>query len=338
MRIAMLAPIAWRTPPRHYGPWESIVSLLTEGLVARGFEVTLFATADSQTSAKLQAVCPNGYEEDPNIIPKVWECLHIAELFDHAQDFDLIHNHFDFLPLSYSNLVTTPMVTTIHGFSSPGILPVYQKYNSRGFYVSISQADRSPGLDYIKTIHHGIDLQQFDFQAHPEDYLLFFGRIHQDKGAKEAIQIAKACHKRLILAGIIQDKPYYEQHVKPYLEGNQIVYMGSVGALERSQLLGKAMALLHPINFDEPFGLSVIEAMACGTPVIAFERGSMAELIQHGQNGFLVSDCEAAIAAVARLDELDRAKCRHIVEAHFTAARMIEQYIEVYTQILASAI
>lgn len=338
MRIAMLSPIAWRTPPRHYGPWERVVSLLTEGLVARGFDVTLFATADSVTSAKLHAVCPRGYAEDPSILPKVWEALHISALFDRAQDFDIIHNNFDFLPLTYSNLVSTPVLTTIHGFSSPDILPVYKKYNRKGFYVSISDADRSPALDYIQTIHHGIDLQEFDFQPHPEDYLLFFGRIHPDKGAKEAIEIARACNKKLILAGIIQDENYFNRHVKPALDNDKVVYVGSVGAFERNGLLGKAFALLHPINFDEPFGLSVIEAMACGTPVIAFNRGSMPELIQHGQNGFLVSGCEEAIAYVARIKQLDRVTCRQVVEANFTAPRMIEQYIDVYTQILEEVI
>ncbi|MDH3963160.1 MAG: glycosyltransferase family 4 protein, partial [Deltaproteobacteria bacterium] len=257
MRIAMLSPIAWRTPPRHYGPWESVVSLLTEGLVSRSCDVTLFATGDSETSATLHAVCARGYEEDRSIMPKVWECLHIAELFEQAEDFDLIHNNFDFLPLTYTGLIATPVVTTIHGFSSPGILPVYKKYNSKVFYVSISDADRSPDLDYIKTIHHGIDIKQFDFQPEPDDYLLFFGRIHHDKGAREALEIARASNKKLILAGIIQDEAYYHQHVEPYLDDDKAVYVGSAGPAQRNQLLGKACALLHPINFNEPFGLAV---------------------------------------------------------------------------------
>ncbi len=336
MRIAMLSPIAWRTPPRHYGPWESVVSLLTEGLVARGYDVTLFATGDSESSGKLRFVCPQGYEEDRSIIPKVWESLHISELFDHADDFDIIHNHFDFLPLTYSGLIQTPVVTTIHGFSSPGILPVYKKYNGSVFYVSISDADRAPELDYIKTIYHGIDLQQFDFQSEPDDYLLFFGRIHPDKGAKEAIEIAKACNKPLILAGIIQDEDYYQEDVQPYLDNSQVVYMGSVGPVQRGKLLGKALALLHPIHFDEPFGLSVIEAMACGTPVIAFNRGSMPELIEHGKNGFLVSGCQEAIEHIDRIKTINRADCRRTVEDRFTADRMVEQYRDVYTLMMES--
>jgi len=334
MRIAMLSPIAWRTPPRHYGPWESVVSLLTEGVVSRGHNVTLFATGDSETEGKLYAVCARGYEEDPSIVPKVWECLHISELFEHAEEFDIIHNNFDFLPLTYTGFITTPVVTTIHGFSSPGILPVYRKYNRKVFYVSISDADRSPDLDYIKTIHHGIDINQFDFRAEPDNYLLFFGRIHHDKGAREAVEIARACNRELILAGIIQDNTYYHQYIEPYLDKNNVVYVGSVGPVDRNQLLGKATALLHPINFNEPFGLSVIESMACGTPVITFNRGSMPELIENGKCGFLVNTVDEAIDAVRRIKDIDRAYCRHHVEQYFTADQMVEKYIQVYETIL----
>ena len=335
MKIALLSPIAWRTPPRHYGPWESVVSLLAEGLVARGQDVTLFATQDSLTAAKLHATAPGGYEEDPSLNPKVWECLHIAELFERASDFDLIHNNFDFLPLSYSGLVSTPVVTTIHGFSSPSILPVYKKYNGRTAYVAISDADRSPELDYVATIHHGIDLRLFTFNPHPEDYLLFFGRFHPDKGAKEAIEIARACGRKLLLAGIVQDRQYFKQHVEPFIDGDQIVYVGSAGPRERDSLLAEAAALLHPINFDEPFGLSVIEAMACGTPTIAINRGSMPELIDDGRTGFLVPDATAAIEAVSRIAAIDRRECRVEVEKRFTAERMVSQYESLYEKVLS---
>jgi len=334
MRIAMLAPIAWRTPPRHYGPWESIASLITEGLVARGHAVTLFATADSQTRGRLQAVCPRGYEEDPTLIAKVWECLHISELFEQADGYDIIHNHFDFLPLTYSGMTTTPMVTTIHGFSSPGILPVYKKYNGKTFYVSISDADRSPELTYIRTVYHGLDLTQFDFEPAPDDYLLFFGRIHPDKGAREALQIAKSCGKKLIMAGIVQDRAYHERHVAPHIDDAQVAYVGSVGPVARNRLLGKALALLHPIGFDEPFGLSVVEAMACGTPVIAFNRGSMPELIADGRSGFLVDSVGQAIAAVARVAEIERRQCRLRVEGHFSVDKMVDGYLRVYAAML----
>jgi glycosyltransferase involved in cell wall biosynthesis len=332
----MLSPIAWRTPPRHYGPWENVASLLTEGLVTRGHDVTLFATADSQTCSTLRAVCPRGYEEDRSLIPKVWECLHISELFEHADAYDIIHNQFDFLPLTYTGLTTTPVVTTIHGFSSPGILPVYKKYNGKAFYVSISDGDRSPDLDYIKTIHHGIDIKQFDFRHDPDDYLLFFGRIHHDKGTREALNIATACNKKLILAGIIQDQAYYDQYVASHIDNDKVIYAGSVGPVERNRLLGKACALLHPIQFDEPFGLSVIESMACGTPVIAFDRGSMPELIESGKSGFLVNNVAEAIETVARIKDIDRAYCRRHVERHFTVDRMIDEYVQVYKMILDS--
>jgi glycosyltransferase involved in cell wall biosynthesis len=245
----------------------------------------------------------------------------------------MIHNHFDYLPLTYTGLTTTPVVTTIHGFSSPGILPVYKKYNNKVFYVSISNADRSPHLDYIETIHHGIDIQQFNFQPVPDDYLLYFGRIHNDKGARQAIEITRACNKKLILAGIIQDRAYYDQHVAPHIDNDKVIYAGSAGPAERNRLLGKACALLHPIQFDEPFGLSVIESMACGTPVIAFDRGSMPELIENGKSGFLVNNVEEALETVSRIKEIDRTYCRRHVERHFTVDRMINEYLQVYEMI-----
>ena len=335
MKIAMLSPIAWRTPPVHYGPWELVTSLLTEELVKNGVDVTLFATGDSITQGKLTAVTPRGYEEDRSIDPKVWECLHISECFERADEFDIIHNQFDFLPLTYSGLVDTPVVTTIHGFSSPRILPVYKKYNERTRYVSISDADRSPVLDYIATVHHGIDTGSFTFNPEPKgDYLLYYGRIHQDKGTKEAVEIARALDARLILAGIIQDQGYFDQHVKPYLKEGKIEYIGSVGADRRDELLGNARVLLHPIHFSEPFGLSVVEAMACGTPVIAFNKGSMPELILPGVNGNLAENLEEAIEQVRNVESIPRRSCREHVEKYFTKEVMARRYIEVYKTML----
>jgi glycosyltransferase involved in cell wall biosynthesis len=330
----MISPIAWRTPPRHYGPWEQIVSLLTEGLCKAGIEVTLFATADSVTKATLHSICLTGYEEDPTILPKVWECLHISEVFERAEQFDLIHNHFDFLPLSYSKLVKTPLITTIHGFSSSKILPVYKKYNQSTIYISISNADRNPDLDYLATIHHGIDLENFTLNPSPKDYLLFFGRIHPDKGAFEAIQIAKKCKRKLIMAGIIQDKIYFKEQVQPFINDDDICYLGSADPIERDRILGNAAALLHPINFEEPFGLSVVESFACGTPVIAFNRGSMSEIIIDMKNGFLVTTVEEAASAVNKLSEIDRLYCRRDAEQRFSHQRMINDYIQIYHKIL----
>lgn len=334
MRVAMLAPIAWRVPPRHYGPWERVVALLTEGLVARGVEVTLFATADSQTNAKLVAVCPRPYEEDRQLDAKVWECLHIAAVFERAAEFDLIHNHFDFLPLSYSRLVETPVLTTIHGFSSERILPVYQRYNGHSYYVAISNANRHPALDYLATVYHGIDFSEFTLSETPQDYLLFFGRIHPDKGVAEAIEVAKRSGRPLLIAGIIQDQAYFERAVAPHLSG-QIRYLGSVGPQTRNALLGGAWALLHLVNFDEPFGLSMIEAMACGTPVIATRRGSVPEVVQHGLSGYIVDTLEQALAAVPLAGELERAAVRRHAARRFSQARMVENYLEVYQQVLA---
>jgi len=334
MKIALLSPIAWRTPPAAYGPWEQVASLLAEGLVERGLDVTLFATADSQTRARLHAVCPRPYEEDKSINPKVWECLHISELFEHADEFDIIHNHFDFLPLAWTRLVATPVVSTIHGFSSPDILPVYEKYNAGVHYVSISDADRSPALDYTATIHHGIELKRFTFCETPEDYLLFFGRMHPDKGAAEAIEIARVARMPLIMAGLVQDEAYFSTQVEPHIDDVQVKYVGCVEPVERDRLLGGARALLHPIAFAEPFGLSVVEAMACGTPTIAFAKGSMPELIRHGETGFLVEDVQGAVRAIAQLDDIARQTCRREAEARFSTARMVDNYIRVYERIL----
>ncbi len=334
MKIAMLSPLSWRTPPRHYGPWENVVSLLTEQLLTMGVDVTLFATGDSVTRGKLAWVCEHPWSEDLSIDPKVWECLHIAELFERANEFDLIHNQFDFLPLSYSEFTDTPVVTTIHGFSSPSILPVYKKYNARTHYVAISDADKSRELDYIATIHHGIDLAQFPWHEGPGNYLLFFGRIHPHKGVREAIDVARKAGLRLVIAGIVQDQTYFEEQVEPHIDGTAVEYIGSVGPEKRQAVLGGALALLHLISFDEPFGLSVVESMACGTPVIAFGRGSMPELIRDGSTGFIVADVDAAVQAVDRIASLDRRACRNEVEQRFTCERMAQKYLDVYQKIL----
>jgi len=333
MKIAVLSPVAWRTPPRHYGPWEQMASNLTEGLVASGIDVTLFATGDSITSGKLQSVVEKGYEDEKGQDAKVLECLHISNLMDRASEFDLIHNHFDFLPLTYSGLVKTPFITTVHGFSSERIIPVYQKYNQRGHYVSISDANRHPDLEYLATVYNGLDTSNFSFNPHQGDYLLFFGRIHPHKGTSEAIQIALKSKKKLIIAGIVQDENYFREKVEPYLN-EDIVFLGSAGPEQRNDLLGGAYALLHPISFDEPFGLSVAEAMLCGTPVIAFNRGSMPELILDGKTGFLVNTTEEAVNAVNQTTGIGRKACYDWAKQKFSKEKMVEDYLAVYHQIL----
>lgn len=331
----MIAPIAWRTPPRHYGPWELVTSLLTEALVARGVEVTLFATLDSETSGRLDGVVPRGYEEDRSLDAKVWEYRHLNHVFERAGEFDLIHNQADFPAHAFAPLVATPMVTTIHGFSSERILPMYKPFEDRVHYVAISDADRHPDLRYAATIHHGIRLEEFLFDAGGSDDLLFFGRMHPDKGAAEAIRVAQATGRRLHLYGIVQDQGYFDREVAPHLDGERIVYHGPVGGEARVRALGKARALLHLINFDEPFGLSVIEAMACGTPVVAIDRGSMPELIDHGTTGLLVGSADEAVAALGQVEAIDRSACRHAIETRFSIESMADKYLALYRRVLA---
>jgi glycosyltransferase involved in cell wall biosynthesis len=328
----MLAPIAWRVPPRHYGPWERVVSLLTEGLIAAGTDVTLFATADSCTTARLSAVVASPYEETPGMDAKVWEGLHLAHAFRRAPEFDLIHNHYDFLPLTYASLVATPMLTTIHGFSSERILPVYKAFNAKAYYVSISDANRDPDLHYLATVHHGIDLAELTFQPLVGSYLVFFGRIHPDKGAADAVRVARAAQRHLVLAGIVQDHAYFEREIEPQL-ADDVRFIGPVGPRERNRLLGGALGLLHLIHFDEPFGLSVVEAMACGTPVIAYARGSMPELIADRVSGVLAMNEVEAVKAVAQLGTLDRAAVRAHAE-HFSVGRMVNDYLLAYHSVL----
>lgn len=309
--------------------------MLTEGLVKRGLDVTLFATADSITKAELRYTAATGYGGDPAVDPKVEECLHISAVMEAATEFDLIHNHFDFLPLTYSKLIDTPVLTTIHGFSSPKIIRVYKKYNHTCAYVSISEADRSPELDYMATVYNGIDTSQFSFVEHADDYLLYFGRIHPEKGAHLAIDVAKRSGRQLILAGLIQDEDYFTHQVLPTIDGEQIQYVGNVAPLERNRLLGNAAALLHLIDFDEPFGLSVAEAMLCGTPVIAINRGSMPELIVQNETGFLIGNVEEAANALSDLPGLSRLRCAEWARRMFSQDRMVENYIRVYEQLLS---
>jgi glycosyltransferase involved in cell wall biosynthesis len=335
MKIAILSPITWRTPPLKYGPWEQVASNIAEGLVEKGFEVTLFATGNSITQGELSSVCEHSCAEDSNIDTKVAECLHISHLMEQANNFDIIHNNFDFLPLTYSRLIKTPMVTTIHGFSSPKIIPVYKKYNDTSHFVSISNSDRNHELTYDATVYNGINIDEFIFNREPEDYLLFFGRIHPEKGTYEAIEIANKSKRKLIISGLVQDEEYFKQKIQPYINNDDILYVGNSGPTERLKLLSQACALLHPISFPEPFGLSVVEAMACGTPVIAFNLGSMPELIIHEKTGFLVSNTEEAIEAVKNVSSINRSKCTEWASSMFSRQKMIEGYLKVYKTILS---
>jgi glycosyltransferase involved in cell wall biosynthesis len=332
MKVALLGPIAWRTPPKHYGPWEQITSLLAEGLARRGVDVTLFATLDSQTAAALDGVSAHGYAEDDTLDGRVWEALHVSHALERSAEFDLMHNHLDWLPLAFSQHCRTRLVTTIHGFSAPKILPAYQAASSA--YVSISDADRVPELNYCATVHHGIELSRFTFSATGGEDLVVLGRIHPDKGIADAIEIANQAGRRLKIAGPIQDQAYFEERVAPRVDGDKVCYLGSVGPEQRADLLASAAALLHPIAFAEPFGLSVVEAMAAGTPVIAYSKGAMPEVIDEGVTGFLVSDITAAVAAVESAITLHRADIRRTAERRFSADHMVDRYLAIYASLL----
>jgi len=336
VKVGILGPIAWRTPPLHYGPWEQIASLITEGLVTLGVDVTLFATGDSVTAAELDSVCRTPYAEDPEADGRIWEALHVAHALSRSGEFDLVHNHLDWLPLSFAGLCRSPMVTTVHGFSNRAILPAYRSAQATGrsALVSISDADRVADLTYAATVYHGVDLAALPFSPAGGEELVILGRIHPDKGTADAIEIARQAGRRLLICGIIQDQAYFDELIKPKIDDDAVVYLGSIGPTERAAVLGSALALLHPIHFDEPFGLSVVESMACGTPVVAYRRGSMPEVVDIGQTGFLVDDPSAAATAVTAVGELDRATCSAVAARRFSAERMVLDYVAVYEQVL----
>src|SRR5450432_4027113 len=331
-RVAVLSPVAWRTPPRQYGAWETVAGNITEGLVSRGWDVTLFATGDSVTRAHLHAVVERGYEEDPAIDPKVAEYLHISEAFEHAADFDLIHSHYDFMALTYTRLVKTPVLTTIHGFSSAKIMPIYQKYRD-GYFVSISDSDRATELNYLATVYNGIDLSLYPLQECGGDDLIFLGRIHPDKGVHLAIEVARLCGMRLIIAGIVQDEAYFREQIRPHLDDHNILYIGPVDVKGKNELFARARALLHLNTIPERFGLVLVEANAAGVPVIAMDFGSCCEVIKDGQTGFLINNVAEAVRALGRISEIDRRACRDHVRQYFSLDTMVEGYERVYSMI-----
>lgn len=335
MRLAVLGPISWRTPPRHYGAWETVVTNLTEGLAGRGYDVTLFATADSVTAGTLDAVTPRPYSEDAALDPKVWEALHISEVMERAGEFDLIHNNYDFLPLTYSRLISPPMLTTVHGFSIDQFRLVYRKYRQSRF-VSISDADRDPYLPYVATVYNGIRLDDFSYNPDPDDYLAFVGRIHPDKGVHHAVEVARSTGRHLIIAGIIQDQEYFDTLIRPSL-GQGVEFVGPVGPQERDEIFTDAYASLHLTTIPERFGLAIAESMACGTPVIGMDRGSVPEVVEDGVTGFVVDSVEAAASAVEEVSRLDRQASRDRVAAHFSLDSMVDGYLHVYRRILGDA-
>ncbi|MGD8787089.1 MAG: glycosyltransferase family 4 protein [Phycisphaerales bacterium] len=332
-KIAVLAPVAWRTPPRAYGAWETVASNITEGLVARGWKnVTLFATKESITKAKLVGWVEKGYEEDETSIPLVSTCLHISKVMELADEFDLIHNNFDYLPLTYLPFIKTPMLTTIHGFSDQDILRVYHDHKD-SYYTSISDSDRDPGLPYLATVYNGIDLSNLTFRKKPGDKLVHYGRIHNDKGTHLAIDVAKRAGMDLIIAGIIQEQAYFDNLIKPHINDSSIQYIGPVNPAQRDALLEEAYAVIHLNLIPERFGLVMAESNAAGVPVIAMDLGSCREVIEDKKTGFLVNNVDEAVEAVGKIEQIDRKDCRKRVEENFTIDCMVAGYEKVYEEI-----
>ncbi|MDE2572755.1 MAG: glycosyltransferase family 4 protein [bacterium] len=337
MRLAVLAPISWPSPPSGYGPWEQVAANIADGMVRRGLDVTLFATQNSRTSARLAGVAPVGLNEDPALPGHVLEALHIGACFQRAAagEFDLIHNNFDWLPMTYAlGSRTPPLLTTIHGFSSPTILAAYYACAGRSFFCSISDADRDPGLAYLATTYNGIDPAAFPFSDRPGEYLLFLGRLHPEKGTHLAIALAKRTGTRLLIAAIPHDREYFAREVEPHIDGRQIVFLGAVEGERRNALLREALALVHLTTRPERFGLTMVEAMACGTPVLGARMGSVPEIVVDGVTGFCVDSLDQAAARVPQLALLDRRACRQRVEQAFTVEHMVDRYLLAYASAL----
>jgi glycosyltransferase involved in cell wall biosynthesis len=335
VRLAVLAAISWPAPPPGYGPWEQVAFNVADGMRRRGLDVTLFATGNSRFDGKLCAVVPVGLNEDPALNGDVFTALHIGELFRRASDFDLINNHLDWKPLTYALAGDAPpLVTTVHGFSSPQILAAYYAGAARSFYCSISDADRDPGLDYLATTYNGIDPMQFAFRDRPGEYLCFLGRFHPEKGTHLAIEVAKRAGVRLKIAAIAHDETYFRELVAPHIDGDRVQFLGAVERAARDELLGGALALVHMTTRPERFGLTTIEAMACGTPVLGARMGSLPEIVVDGVTGFLCDGVEEAAAKVPLLASLDRRACRTRVEREFSVERMIDRYLDAFAQAL----
>jgi glycosyltransferase involved in cell wall biosynthesis len=331
LRVAVLAPISWPVPPPGYGPWEQVAFDIADGMRRRGLDVTLFAPGNSRFDGQLVSVVPVGVNEDPGLNGDVYGALHIGELFRRAHEYDLIHNNFDWKPMTYAlGSESPPMLTTIHGFSSPQILAAYYACAGRSFFCSISDSDRDPGLEYLATTHNGIDPTLFTFNDRAGDYLVFLGRFHPEKGAHLAIEIAKRAGVRLKMAAIPQDEAYFHELVEPHIDGDRVQFLGEVRREARNELLSNALALVHMTTRPERFGLTMIEAMACGTPVLGARMGSIPEIVVDGATGFLCDSVDDAVAKVPRLAALDRRACRARVESEFTVERMVDRYLHAY--------
>jgi glycosyltransferase involved in cell wall biosynthesis len=340
MRIGILAPIAWRTPPRKYGPWEQVCANLADGLAERGHEVYLFATGDSMTKAHLLSICPAPLGENPHMPSRSWELMHIGYALEQAEglELDVLHNHMNYLPLPFARLVSVPVVTTLHGAAmlEADSREVYRRFADMN-YISISMAEQAscPELNYVANVYNGIRLEQFDFVEREGKHLLFIGRICREKGADLAVELARRTGLPLVIAGLVPDheQEFFETRILPAVDGERIRFVGEVGPGERNRLMGEALALLHLVRAPEPFGLVMAEAMACGTPVIGFGLGSVPEVVEHGVTGYIARDLDEAAVFVERLSAIRRRDCRERVERLFTLERMVEGYEQAYQRL-----
>jgi glycosyltransferase involved in cell wall biosynthesis len=340
MRIAMLSPLEMRVPPIGYGGTELVVSLLTEELVRRGHDVTLFASGDSVTNAKLVSVCPRflrGSGRDAGILTM----LSVVTCLEQADKFDIIHNHTCFEGMSTAGLVRTPMLTTLHGGLKGDWLLLFEHY--KGWYNTISHSAKRLLPDkerFVGVIYNAIDVKSYPFRGDDrEPYLLFLSRISPEKGPHLAIEVAKKVGRKLIIAGNVHpvDEEYFQTMVMPGVDGNQIQYVGEADYYQKRKLMSEAYCLLAPITWDEPFGLFLAEAMACGLPVIVFNRGSAPEVVKHGETGFVVNTLDEMANAVELVPRISRRRCREWVEQHFDVPRMVDDYLRAYERVLSEA-
>lgn len=342
MRIAQVSPLRERVPPLTYGGVELVVSLLTEELVRRGHEVTLFASGDSQTLARLKSVHLRALRPDPQVWEyDTYELLELSQVYEQARDFDVIHSHVGYLALPFTNLVKTPTVHTLHSLT-PGSRRLFAHYSQQPC-VSISNAQREPelNLNYVSTVYNGINPEDYPFQAQPQNppYLAFLGRLSPEKGPQHAIAIAKQTGWSLKMAGKIDavDQEFFEQEIAPQIDGKQITYLGETSHAAKVELLSHAVATLFPITWREPFGLVMIESMCTGTPVIGIDLGSIPEVIAHGKTGFVCQTVEEIASIIPAALELDRQSCRDHVLKNFSVVQMVNQYEAVYQHVLEYA-
>jgi glycosyltransferase involved in cell wall biosynthesis len=341
MRVAVLSPLFESVPPKLYGGTERVVYNLCQGLVKKNIEVELFATGDSVSSAKLMAVIEHGIRLSSMryFDPMALNFQMLTMVAKRAGDFDVIHNHNDYWMLPLTQMVRTPLLTTTHGrMDPPELEPVFGGFSNAAF-VSISASQRAslPTLRWVSTIHHGIDLESFQFQKTPGRYLAFLGRISFEKRPEWAIEIAKRSGVPLKIAAKVEGalgQNYYDTFVKPHVDGRFIEYVGEISEAEKSEFLGNALALVFPVDWPEPFGLVVIESLACGTPVLARPCGAMPELLEDGCTGYMSMDIDTLSRRVEQVHSIDRSQCRSWVEARFSVGRMTEDYIDVYRQII----